>query len=91
MNFEKLDPRRAQTVNGPYLDILEAAFLLRRPPCQIRCLAETGLIPAHVLKHHSQTCWKFRVSELLRWATDMNVEIGAKALWGFLSRGNRPR
>ena len=48
-----------------YLDIIDAAHLLRRPPCQVRRLADVGLVPAHALRHNGLTCWKFRLDELL--------------------------
>lgn len=66
-SIELLRPKPVQAFvnNNPYLDILDTALLLRLPPCQIRWLAEIGLIPAHALKHDGQTCWKFRLDELL--------------------------
>lgn len=72
-----------------YLDILDASFLLRRPPCQIRILAERRLIPAHALRHDGQTCWKFRLGELLGWAADFGVEVSPKALSDLLSIPDR--
>ena len=94
MNLESIDLLRPKAVqafvnNNPYLDILETAFLLRLPPCQIRWLAEIGLIPAHALKHGGQTCWKFRLDELLSWAVEIGVEVSHKAVHDLLSLGNR--
>jgi hypothetical protein len=57
-----------------YLDVIDAASLLRRPPCQVRQLADLGLIPAHVLRHEGLTCWKFRLDELLSWASEMGID-----------------
>ena len=75
----------------PYLDICDAVFLLQQPPCQIRRLAEEGQIPAHGLKHEGQTCWKFRLGELLDWAAENGVEISPKALSDLLSLGDEPQ
>jgi len=74
-----------------YLDILDAGLLLCVPPCHIRLLAETGAIPAHALRHEGETCWKFRLNELLSWAAEMCVEISRKAVCSFLSRDHAPR
>ena len=73
----------------PYLDILEAAVVLRLAPCQVRWLAETGLIPAHALKHDRQTCWKFRLTEFLIWAAGIDAEISPQSLCSLLSSGDR--
>jgi hypothetical protein len=75
----------------PYLDIIDAAFLLRRPPCQIRSLAESGWIPAYALKHLGEICWKFRLRELLDWATEIGLEISPKGLTDLLSLGDKPQ
>jgi len=95
MNFELAeDPHpdlEARVEGHPYLDIFDAAFLLRHPPCQIRRLAEAGLVPAHSLRHDGQTCWKFRLSELLGWAAEVGIEISTKALHALLSVGDKPQ
>ncbi len=93
MNSESIESHRQaalQTPQGdPYLDVIDVGFLLDRPPDQIGWLAKAGLIPAHVLRHEGQTCWKFRLSEVLAWAAEIGLEISQQAVRGLLSRSGR--
>jgi len=96
MAVEVLESAHSKTVQAcisqrSYLDVIDIAFLLRWPPCQIRRLAETGLVPAHALKHEGEVCWKFRLGELLDWARENGVAISPTALGDLLSLGNEPQ
>lgn len=96
MNRESIDflpPAAVQAFvkTNPYLDIIDAAFLLGRRPRQLRGLAETGLIPAHALRHDGQTCFKFRLDELLSWAAESGIAVSPKALCDLLNLGHRPQ
>lgn len=90
MNSASIESYRQAALHAPkedpYLDVIDIGFLLDRPSYQISWLASAGLIPAHRLRHEGQTCWKFRLSEVLVWAEDIGVEISQQAVRGLLSR-----
>ncbi len=82
-------PAQPSASRHTYLDIIVAAYLLRRPPCQIRWLADAGLIPPHALRHEGLTCWKFRLDEFLSWAAEIGLKISQEAVWSLLSIGDK--
>lgn len=83
------DAAQALISSHRYLDIIDVAYLLGRPPYQIRWFAEHGLLPAHPLKHEGETCWKFRLGELLSWADEIGVELRQEAVSSLLRHGDR--
>lgn len=93
MNPETVETYRPSAVptsnEDPYLDIIDVGLLLNRPPYEIGWLAEAGLVPAHALRHEGQTCWKFRLSEVLAWAAEIGLAVSQQAVRRFLSRGSR--
>ncbi len=71
-------PTHVRTSLEFYIGPIEAAEFLGWNIQTTLFFAAMGIIPAHRLRHESQTAWRFKVSELTAWAMQHRFHDGPK-------------